>query len=464
MKKEFLINLGKGVGYVLLMLIGVFSAFTVFAPDVAEALMAFVGLSSGGGFAVAATALVSGPDTRESAKSSKPDSAEKPGHLANDVSSIVTKIRPDKAPLDTMIRKMNNSQKATDIQVNFEEVEFRGRESALTAALAAPSSTTTPTTEDKYRSIQVGNPSLFIEGETIYIPTVLVDGKPLQLRIDEKNSDGTLKVAALNTPTGYVPAIPSTTVIYRGAPSAGELKAQVGSVTHYPDMRFNYCQRFMAQIEQSVIRGNIKSNSGFGWNDQNFMKMYDMRTSMELAHIFGTKSKTWSPKENDWVFTADGIYHQLEQNLEYTANSGINNDRWIDWTKELFSDDAGSSDRVLFGGKNLIAEILKIEMVQKQLESKQVEIVPGLKISVVQTNFGNVMIHHHKLFDSMGQADNGMIVDMVNIKKRPFQALKATELELRKSGQRNVRARLIDEISCLETRYLGTHARIIKSA
>lgn len=460
MKHKQKANLLRFLGLVVLTVLGAFSALSLLAPDIAEPLITFLGLTGGSGAMVANTALISGTDTRESAKTAKPDTAEKPGHLENDISKVVTKIRPDKNPLDTMLRKMNNAEKANDIQVNFEEVEFRGRKDQVTAALSAPTGTTDA---DKYRILKVANPTLFIEGESVYIPGVLnAEGKPLHLRIDEKHGNGDLTVHALNTPNNVVPAIPNNTLVYRGAPSAGELKAQVGSVVHYPDMRYNYCQRFMAQVEQSYIRSMVKSNSGFNFNDQNYMKLYDMRSSMEFQHIFGQRSKTFSKKENDFIYTAEGTFHQLENNLVYTAASGINNNRWIDWTKELFSDDAGSTDRVLFGGRNLIAEILKIPMVEKQLDSKSVEIVPGLKVQRVETSFGTILIYHHKLFDQVGHENDGMILDMTNIKKRTFLPMTSSKLELKKSGQRNVDARLIEEIVCLETRYLGTHARIIK--
>ena len=444
-----------------LMAFSVVSIASVLFPEAMEPVLAFIGLSSGESIFLAATTVLVGPDTYQNATSSKPRTAQQPGHLKDDISSIVTKIRPDLAPLDTMLRKLNSSEKAENLEVFFEEVTFRGSQSTLTAAVTAPVDPAEPTEAEIYKTISVANPELFVEGEMIYVKSVLVSGVPLQLRVDEKLAHGNLVVSALNQ--NYVPAIADATVIYRTSPSAGELKAQVQPVTHYPDMRSNYCQRFMAQIEQSVIRGNVPSNSGFNFSDQQYIKMYEMRTAMEKQNIWGVKSKRFSKKDNDWVYTAEGIYWQLATNLDYTGASGIDNNRWIDWTKTLFSDNAGSTDRVLFAGSGLTAEILKIPLVQKQLDAQSVEVVPGLKIKVIETNFGNIMIYHHKGFDTMGHTDDGMVVDMTNIKKRPFQPMKVTELELRKSGQRNVRARLIDEIFCLETRYLGTHARIRKT-
>lgn len=455
----------KGLGFALFFVLCAFSVVTVFAPQQAENLFAFLGMGGSGGFALAQVGtLVSGADTRETAIAARPRSATDPGHLIDDVSKIVTKIRPDEFPMDSILRKMNNSETAKDLEVHFEEVEFRGRKDTVTVALAAPGGTTEA---DKYRDITVGNPLMFVEGEAIIIPSIAgvntVDGSPLRLRIDRKNDNGTLKVHALNTANNVVPAITINAPIYRGASSYGELKAQAGVSTNYPAHRSNYCQRFMAQVEQGKIRKNIASKTGYGLKEQNYMRMYDMRTELEESGIFGVKSRTWSNKDSEWILTQAGIYWQLEQDLEYTTASGINNNRWIDWSKEIFSDNAGSKDRILFGGNNLIAEILKIDLVQKQLDAQSVEIVPGLVVNRVKTSFGNILVYHHKLFDQLGYNDSGLVVDMTNIRRRPFQTMKKEELELAKSGQKYVDAYLISEISCLETRYLGTHFRITKT-
>jgi hypothetical protein len=462
MKKQTLMKFTLKAAMFAGMVIGAFSVISMFAPEFAESVLAMIGLTSQEGFILGATSVITGADTYSGANTAKPRTTTQPGHLKDDISRIVTKIRPDAAPLDTIMRKINNSEKAENIEVFFEEVEFRGTTTTVTPAISAPVDTEAPTNAEIYRQIAVANPAIFTEGETIYVKSILVSGKPLVLRVDKKNGDGTLIVNALNL--GYVPAIANNTPIYRMAPAAGEMKAQVMPVTHYPDMRSNYCQRFMAQVEQSLVRKNVPSNSGFDWTDQNQMKIWDMRSSMERSNIWGHKGKSWSAQEQDWVYTQEGIFWQLEAQLEYTTASGINNDRWINWTRDLFSDNAGSQDRLLVGGSGLIADILKIEMVQKQLDAKSVEVVPGLKIKVVETSFGNILILHHKGFDLMGHENDGLILDMTNIKKRPFQNMKITNLELQKSGQRNVRARLIDEIYCIETRYHGTHARVIKTS
>jgi hypothetical protein len=218
----------------------------------------------------------------------------------------------------------------------------------------------------------------------------------------------------------------------------------------------------LAQVEEGFIRSMIDSKSGFGIQDQNFIRMYDFRNEMEKASIFGVKAIVPSRFEKENIYYQEGVYHQLTQQLTYTAVGGITQSTWIDWTKDVFAGNSGAEDRMLFAGKDLMATILKIPAVEKQLEAGRVEIVPGVKIVKVETSFGMLYLKHHKLFDTMGHVNDGMVLDMTNIKRRPFLALNQRQLKLREAGTSNVNATLIEEIFCLETRYLDTHARIVR--
>jgi hypothetical protein len=458
MNSKFLKHIGKAfLGLVILCIV----VMSVASPNLFLPLyeaFGLIGVSGGASYAMAGV-IVKGADTREAAKTNRPDTASKPGHLQNDISKLVTMIQPDKAVIDTLLRKVKSEEKAKDIQVNFEEVEIRGRELTLDGAISA---TANGNDTDKYRDIVFDNTDNIVAGETLTSNTTVVAGKPLRLRVEAVVDATTLTVLALNTTDNILPNIADNAVFYRGAPAAGELEAQAPSVTQYPDMKFNYCQRYTAQVEESYIRAKVASNSGFDFKDQNYMRLYDMRMDLEESSVFGQMAKVYSKEKKENIYYANGIYHQLDQELAYDS-SGIDNDLWIDWTKELFSGNAGSQDRFVFAGNGLMADILKIASVQKQQDSKRVEIVPGVKVRQVETSFGMLYIMHHKLFDIMGLNNEGMAVDMNNIKRRTFTAMNSSELDLKKSGQRNVKARFIEEQSCLEVRYLDTHRRIVKS-
>jgi len=434
-------------------------AFFVMAglfPDLAEALFALVGNEGGVGTTIAATSIIAS-NTRETTDTARPRSASDPGHIQEDVSQFVTMIKPDDFALDTLLRSMESSEKAKDLIVNFDEVEFRGHEDTTAAGYTAAA--------EDFADITVTNPALYVKGESLYIPSIAaLDGKPLQLRIDAINANNTLKVTAINTTDNIVPTIANGTVIYRSATAYGELRAKAENKSLIPGNRFNYCQRHLAQVEEGYIRSMLDTKSGFNVKDQNFIRMYDFRTEIEKASIFGTKAKVWSADENEYVYYAEGVYHQLTEQLEYTTAGGITNNTWIDWTKDIFAGNSGAEDRVVLAGKDLMGNILKITSVEKQLDAGRVEVVPGMKIMKVETSFGELYLKHHKLFDNMGHSNDGMVVDLTNIKRRPFMELNQRKLGLREAGISNVNAQLIEEICCLETRYLETHARIVNTA
>jgi hypothetical protein len=459
MKKQTIFNALKGAFGLFLLAICALQVVSVFSPDAANAMSALLGLGGSGTGSVLAATTVLASNTRETTDTARPRSVTDPGHIDEDVSQVVTMIKPDDFSLDTLLRSMESTEKAKDLIVNFEEVEFRGHEDQVTTAFTASGGTAL---SDKFVNLEVGNPSLWVKGETIYIPSQLVGGKPLALRVDSINSDNTLKVTAINTANNVVPNIADNAVIYRAATAYGELRAKAENKTLIPGNRFNYCQRHMGQVEEGYIRSQIDTKTGFNVQDQNFIRMYDMRTEMEKASIFGQKAKVWSEDEKEYVYYAEGIFHQLEKQLDWTVGAGITNSTWIDWTKTIFADNSGAEDRVLFAGKDLLATILKIPAVEKQLDAERVELVPGMKIMKVETSFGLLYLKHHKLFDNQGHKDDGMVVDMTNIKRRVFAPLSQRPLKLREAGISNVNATLIEEIFCLETRYLDTHARIKK--
>lgn len=463
MKKKNLNTFIKNIAYALLMVFCAFSVTSVLFPEVTESLLAFAGLGGSGiGGASLATSILTA-NTRATSVAARPRSATDPGHLDEDVSKFVTMIMPDDFALDTLLRAAGQSEKATDLIVNFEEVEFRGHSDQTAAAYVIPGGATPVAVN--YDNITVSNPNLWVKGESIYIPTMTgLNSRPLTLRVDSINTNGTLRVTAINTTGNLLPNIPLNTPIYRGATAHGERKAKAENKTLIPANRFNYCQRFMAQVEEGFIRGMLDTKTGYSFKDQNFIRMYDFRTELAKASYFGQKYITPSTEEGESIYYTDGIYHQLTKQLDWTTAGGIPNNMWIDWCNAIFADNAGAKDRYVMAGRNLIAAISKIPAVEKQLDATSTEIIAGVKLSKIETLFGDLYIKHDKVFDISGHADDGVVLDLTQIRKRQFLPLTSRQLKLREAGIENTNATLIEEIMCFETRYLGTHARIKRTA
>jgi hypothetical protein len=448
------INFEKIARYAILLVVAVLTIGASLLPEVAA-----MTLSGEAGVILGATSsstLVRGADTYEAAN----DVSH--GHLKRDISEKVTHIKPDQYPIDTLIRKYGENEKASNIKVEFEEVQYRQHEAALTAAFTATGGSAQG---DKYVDITVDNTNMFKQGETLIVPSVQVSGRDLILRIDEIKDSNTLNVVALNTAGNVVPSIADEAKVYRSGDGHTELAAQADSIVIYPGQNFNYCQRFLCQIEESYIRKNTPAYSKYGRQQQNMLSLYDFRTGMEKSHLFGVKAMVPSLKNNqEPVYYAEGVYSSMQQDLNYSLTTGITWATISDWAKDLFSNDAGSSDRFLYGGKNLINRFSKIDNIVKQLEAKETEFVGGLKMKYFETPFGNVYLYHHKLFDLMGKPNEGVVLDMTNIRKRTYSSMETRPLKLRESGVKNVDAVLIEEIACLEIRYADTHARVRATA
>jgi hypothetical protein len=86
-----------------------------------------------------------------------------------------------------------------------------------------------------------------------------------------------------------------------------------------------------------------------------------------------------------------------------------------------------------------------------------------VKMNRVETSFGTIYIKKHELFNQQGLTNNGMFLDLMNIRKRVFQPMKTEKLKLAEAGTRYVDASLISEICCLEKRYEATHGMIVGS-
>ena len=78
----------------------------------------------------------------------------------------------------------------------------------------------------------------------------------------------------------------------------------------------------------------------------------------------------------------------------------------------------------------------------------------------IVTNFGKLYIYHHPLLSLTGWKDNGLILDMEHVRKHEFMPMKVTDLDLITSGQRNAKARVIAEASCVTLQYPDCHGVI----
>ena len=132
----------------------------------------------------------------------------------------------------------------------------------------------------------------------------------------------------------------------------------------------------------------------------------------------------------------------------------------VDILRKTFTENSGSRRKILIAGSDLIAAINKIDA-QRVITARDQVTSWGIDFSELISKFGRLYVVFSDVFDSVGMAANGIIIDPEYIQKHVFIPFNAERLDLRGSGQRNTEALVLTEASCLTLRYPEAHARVI---
>lgn len=83
-----------------------------------------------------------------------------------------------------------------------------------------------------------------------------------------------------------------------------------------PDKSFQYCQRFIMQVEESLIDRMSKTQVQWDFTRQEKMAMDDMRQGQELSGLFGYRSMSNGGKDVGLVYTMGGIFWEAGKDLQ----------------------------------------------------------------------------------------------------------------------------------------------------
>ena len=78
----------------------------------------------------------------------------------------------------------------------------------------------------------------------------------------------------------------------------------------------------------------------------------------------------------------------------------------------------------------------------------------------MRSKFGCLYLLLSEVFDEMGMENNGIIIDPEYLQKYTHIPFSTEQLNLKKSGVRNVDALVMTEASCLVLRYPTAHMRV----
>lgn len=383
------------------------------------------------------------------------------------VSQKITLMKPASTPLDTIMRAAGRKVSIDSFRTEFYAVDTRPLTDTVHVAYVKP------TDGDLVKAIEVHNTTIWSADDTVLSKGVLgADGGEATFIVLEVSAvNGTITLQPLNGVAGtganagkvVLPSIPILTVLVRMGQAKYETDATTTPFGILPAKDYNYCQLFMAQVEQSIYQRMHGKEVNWEFSDMEALNIYDMKATMELSFLYGYRYKFFDYNNNEEKYATGGVRRSITKALEYGTGStdrSVTKTQMIDWTKEIFSGNSGSDQRILFMGNVLAASLMKVNDVTRQLDAASTEVKWGITFRKIESNFGVLLAKHHPIFDLAGESDNGMVLDVNNIEKHIFLPTKITTLDLRTPGLKNADASVIAETSCLVVRYPDTHAFI----
>lgn len=409
------------------------------------------------------------------------------GLVDQDLSRDITQFNPDRFPLDTITREYLKKKKGAESQkvIYYQKSTKPFKDTLDSSAQGAGSADSAPASANTasannavlYIWVKVMTPSTWRTKDTLVmrdlnITEVVGTGTSFKsdvvFQVAEKK-DTALKlvpISGMKNSLGkfIVPTFAATDVLYRLGNAMSEKAMTTEPFAVYPDEFEQYCQNFMAMIEETTFASITAKKPDWDMNDMEIENIYSMRGEMEASFLFGEKFEIKAGSDTT-LFTG-GIVRSIDKELHYGTNGNkvLTKEQYTAWMKSLFTGNNGSKSRVLFAGAGLIEAISLLRETYKTMQNNtNMETFLGVKCTSIVSDFGTLKIVHNPILDETGWSDRGIAIDLEHLYKKEFVPMKATEIDLKGSGQRNANAKVIQEVSCLILRHPDCHA-IIKPA
>ena len=391
----------------------------------------------------------------------------------SDVDKRITKMRPMASPIDQISRHAT-ALKAEAMEIKFYSTSTRPIKTTLVAAIARQSAGTTVVLSPEDANMFTEDDTIRVVGQKGYI-----DGDEAK----PSDEDLVLHVAGVDDTTGnpvvyavnglkdtggqttWVPAIPVDRVLIRMGKACAEIDIQTAKFHNIPTPEIQYCQNFMMQVEQSTFDKITLKEVDWTFSDIEEDGIYDMRVGQECSYLFGAKKVIKHPRKKNNTWFTGGIWWMAGRDItigtwDGTAGTAVIEDhQLIDVAREMFTGtETGSKRKILFAGSGLLAALSKIKT-EKFVYKESVE-VWNLKFKSFDTDFGEILVMHHDLFDQNGMENEGLAIDPNYLTKKTFISFETNALDLKKAGIRNTNATVLQEVCCLYLRYKNAHARI----
>lgn len=413
--------------------------------------VSFFGDAVAGGMILATGVAVAGTVTTESIEAEASTMGE--NIIRDDWSKEITKIRPDDAPLDTMLRSIGalptSSYKVNmaSVDVVSGSIEVDGNVAQNLAGAAINIVVTAATLKEAlvHRVLQ------YVDDDLAKVVGLYIVGKDKTTRTI---SCVVIGGAGAGDQVGANGILDKTVLSVIGT-AKYETDAQTEPYAKLPEIDYNYCQIQMAQVEQSVYSQMQAQEIKYDLLDFKDNALYNFRLDCERTALLGIRDEVTDPTNPDRiVYLAGGYEHFTKTKAYYVpdeteANGGLGLELWNLIGKEVFTTN-GSPERVLFYEPTFMVQMLKRIEMQKIMDSAQTEIFWGVKCKKVETGFGPVYLSMSHALTKANRIGEAAVIDVKKCRLRYFQKMQWKEIKLEDSGQSKANAWRLEERSCCE--------------
>jgi len=352
-------------------------------------------------------------------------------HLKRDVSVTLSKLRPDRFALDTVMRRMEATntgmptEPATNTKVEWEE------EDVIAYQTSADGSTTAGNAQQS-KTITVNDNNVIRPKDMLYLPNNSSDAGAV-LWVPKGGTSGTsVDVYRLNMDNsesqfGTVPAIDDNEeirVLSRGKTEMDRASEPQGTM---PATLYNYCQILDQVVSASETRMATENYTEEDFSRNRDLNLFEFRRKLENAQVFGERMELTDPDTGKDLRFMGGITSYLSTNdLTYTSGSLTEGDL-ITFARKLFSGNNGSQLRFWFTTPAQQEEVDKILINSSTLQSSRDENVLGVEATRLHTSFGDLMFILNQGFEEVGKTNWGLVLDPMNIRRRTLRGMKINE-------------------------------------
>jgi len=387
---------------------------------------------------------------------------DSPDLLLPDIDDRVTKISPYKNPIDQLARLVGRKMKSNGMEYKHYSVDISPIKGVVSVSLANQTAATS--------ELNVTNHKLFNITDTITVKGVkgyLEDGTTLSvadlmLYIAGKSVAGVLTVVPVNgklvVSEKCVPNIAQDAEVYLlgTAAAEGDIRSYQNAALPLPET--GYCQIYKMEVGETTIAQMTKKEVDWSLDDQIEIGVTKLRSAIERSSLIGVKGKTVVPNKNIPIYTTQGIYWQITKSIQ--VPSSPDNADLIDMSKTIFTGQSGSNKKILLMGSAFNAAISKTDLVTKQLQSNNTEVIWGITWKKISTNFGELVSLPYDLLDALGRSDEAIVIDPDFLDKWTLIPFGSKDIDTKTNGVFDGDINVTTEISSICLRYKNAHARL----